>query len=128
MMMKKGGQGTAIEKELYLVDVPDVESLVPDVTAEMTTLYALWDAVCAMITRLIVVCIRNQECRGSRGDGRDHVTRRDTIERRVEQYFGNGCLAYGVEGLGIPQPQKQEPKEKNSKKSQRKKEKRISRC
>jgi hypothetical protein len=46
MMMKKGGKGTAIEKELYLVDVPEVESIVPDFTAEMTRLYALWDAVC----------------------------------------------------------------------------------
>jgi hypothetical protein len=44
-MSKKRSEGHSVEKELYLVDVESCKNLVPDDTAEVARMYALWDAV-----------------------------------------------------------------------------------
>jgi Temperature dependent protein affecting M2 dsRNA replication len=44
-MSKNRSEGHSIEKELYLVDVESSKNLVPDDTAEVARMYALWDAV-----------------------------------------------------------------------------------
>ena len=42
---RKRNEGISVEKELSLVEVDSVQSLVPDVTVEIGRMYALWDAV-----------------------------------------------------------------------------------
>ena len=44
-MSRKRNEGISVEKELSLVEVDSVQSLVPDVTVEIGRMYALWDAV-----------------------------------------------------------------------------------
>lgn len=44
-MCRKRNEGISVEKELSLVEVDTVQSLVPDVTVEIGRMYALWDAV-----------------------------------------------------------------------------------
>jgi len=66
-MLKKRGEKNIIAKELYLVDVSDPDSLVPDAKTEQTRLYALWDAVTPQSApSLILVCYGRQVRRGSR--------------------------------------------------------------
>ena len=45
-MSRKRNEAISMEKELSLVEVDSVQSLVPDVTVEIGRMYALWDAVC----------------------------------------------------------------------------------
>ena len=58
-MCKKRNEGTSIEKELYLVDVDDVEPLVPNFKEELARFYTLWDAVQSIRSKpwlTIIVC------------------------------------------------------------------------
>ena len=44
-MGRKRNEAISVEKELSLVEIDNIQSLVPDIAVEIGRMYALWDAV-----------------------------------------------------------------------------------